>query len=64
MVLNVRMQDASRTTLESLLVPAFEQSCKMIFEEADGAYQTYQHQADALIVALTVKVNAVFFVYL
>lgn len=33
------MQDAFRTSFESLLVPAFEQSCKTMFEQIDGAFQ-------------------------
>jgi enhancer of mRNA-decapping protein 4 len=33
------LQDALRTSFESLLVPAFEQSCKTMFEQVDGAFQ-------------------------
>jgi len=33
------MQDALHTSFESLLVPAFEQSCKTMFEQVDGAFQ-------------------------
>ncbi|CAD6242619.1 unnamed protein product [Miscanthus lutarioriparius] len=33
------LQDALRTSFESLLVPAFEQTCKTMFEQIDGAFQ-------------------------
>lgn len=37
--LNRCMQDVLRTSFESLLVPAFEQSCKTMFEQVDSAFQ-------------------------
>ncbi|XP_051192930.1 enhancer of mRNA-decapping protein 4 isoform X2 [Lolium perenne] len=33
------LQDVLRTSFESLLVPAFEQSCKTMFEQVDSAFQ-------------------------
>lgn len=33
------MQEVLRTSFESLLVPAFEQSCKTMFEQVDSAFQ-------------------------
>ena len=60
------MQDALRTSFESLLVPAFEQSCKTMFGQVDGAFQkgmsehtvAIQQQVEAAHtpLALTLKV--------
>uniref|UniRef100_A0ACD5ZJB6 Uncharacterized protein n=1 Tax=Avena sativa TaxID=4498 RepID=A0ACD5ZJB6_AVESA len=36
---NMLQQDVLRTSFESLLVPAFEQSCKTMFEQVDSAFQ-------------------------
>jgi enhancer of mRNA-decapping protein 4 len=33
------LQDALRASLEAFLVPAFEQSCKTMFEQVDSAFQ-------------------------
>lgn len=33
------MQDALRSSFESSIIPAFEQSCKTMFEQVDGAFQ-------------------------
>jgi len=61
------MQDALRTSFESLLVPAFEQTCKTMFEQIDGAFQkgmsehsiAIQQQVEAAHtpLALTLKVS-------
>ena len=62
------MQDALRTSFESLLVPAFEQACKTMFEQVDGAFQkgmsehstAIQHQVESSHspLALTLKVSS------
>jgi hypothetical protein len=62
------MQDALRTSFESLLVPAFEQACKTMFEQIDGAFQkgmsehstAIQHQVESSHspLALTLKVSS------
>uniref|UniRef100_A0A804PNI7 Enhancer of mRNA-decapping protein 4 n=1 Tax=Zea mays TaxID=4577 RepID=A0A804PNI7_MAIZE len=59
------LQDALRTSFESLLVPAFEQACKTMFEQIDGAFQkgmsehstAIQHQVESSHspLALTLK---------
>lgn len=33
------MQEAMRSSLESSVIPAFEQSCKAMFEQVDTAFQ-------------------------
>jgi enhancer of mRNA-decapping protein 4 len=33
------LQDAFRSSFESSIIPAFEQSCKTVFEQIDGAFQ-------------------------
>ncbi|KAG8076117.1 hypothetical protein GUJ93_ZPchr0006g44511 [Zizania palustris] len=33
------LQDALRSSFESTIIPAFEQSCKTMFEQVDGAFQ-------------------------
>ncbi|XBI08994.1 hypothetical protein VPH35_136645 [Triticum aestivum] len=33
------LQDALRSSFESSIIPAFEQSCKTMFEQVDGAFQ-------------------------
>jgi enhancer of mRNA-decapping protein 4 len=62
------MQDALRSSFESLLVPAFEQSCKTMFEQVDGTFQkgmsehtvAIQQQLEAAHtpLALTLKVSS------
>jgi enhancer of mRNA-decapping protein 4 len=32
-------QDAFRSSFESSIIPSFEQSCKTVFEQIDGAFQ-------------------------
>lgn len=64
---NGNLQDALRTSFESMLVPAFEQSCKTMFEQVDGAFQkgmsehsvAIQQQVEAAHtpLALTLKVS-------
>ena len=65
------MQDVLRTSFESLLVPAFEQSCKTMFEQVDSAFQkgmsehavAIQQQVEAAHtpLALTLKVGYLLF---
>jgi hypothetical protein len=65
--LNGDLQDALCTSFESMLVPAFEQSCKTMFEQVDGAFQkgmsehtvAIQQQVEAAHtpLALTLKVS-------
>jgi hypothetical protein len=67
LVLNEDLQDALRTSFESMLVPAFEQSSKTMFEQVDGAFQkgmsehtvAIQQQVEATHtpLALTLKVS-------
>lgn len=33
------MQDALRSNLEATIIPAFEQSCKIMFDHVDTAFQ-------------------------
>ena len=68
------MQDVLRTSFESLLVPAFEQSCKTMFEQVDSAFQkgmsehavAIQQQVEAahtpLVLTLKVRLRNYLFV--
>lgn len=62
------LQEALRSCLESSVVPAFEQSCKVMFEQVDNAFQkgmsehitaAQQHlEATHTPLALTLRVSA------
>ncbi|XP_052158622.1 enhancer of mRNA-decapping protein 4 isoform X2 [Oryza glaberrima] len=43
------LQDALRSSFESTIIPAFEQSCKTMFEQVDGAFQKGMSEHGAAI---------------
>ncbi|OEL37990.1 Enhancer of mRNA-decapping protein 4 [Dichanthelium oligosanthes] len=43
------LQDTFRSSFESSVIPAFEQSCKTIFEQVDGAFQKGMSEHSAAI---------------
>ncbi|KAM0917647.1 hypothetical protein ACQ4PT_009129 [Festuca glaucescens] len=43
------LQDALRSSFESSVIPAFEQSCKTMFEQVDGAFQKGMSEHGAAI---------------
>jgi enhancer of mRNA-decapping protein 4 len=43
------LQDAFRSSFESSVIPAFEQSCKKIFEQVDGSFQKGMSEHSAAI---------------
>ncbi|KAL5225959.1 hypothetical protein ABZP36_012598 [Zizania latifolia] len=43
------LQDALRSSFESTFIPAFEQSCKTMFEQVDGAFQNGMSEHGAAV---------------
>jgi enhancer of mRNA-decapping protein 4 len=43
------LQDTFRSSFESSVIPAFEQSCKTIFEQVDGAFHKGMSEYTAAI---------------
>lgn len=43
------LQDTFRSSFESPVIPAFEQSCKTIFEQVDGAFHKGMSEYTAAI---------------
>ena len=43
------LQDAFRSSFELSVIPAFEQSCKKIFEQVDGSFQKGMSEHSAAI---------------